>query len=365
MKLIKFLIYTIIVLFIILFSLFFYDMYYSAKETDYTIEPVAVIQETVKPIAVSDEFEDTEILTIEPPEEKIYNQYEDVYISTNKFYYFQLDDYSKLIYNELESKKESLKKGNETINLPSKIGEAIENGASMEAIFSVAVNAFENDNPEVFYFDASKLVLYYEKNSFGKYKIYLKNDEEYSNYLVDGFNSKEDIDIAQNKIDEMVSKIASNIGTLNTDYDKILYIHDWLVENAKYDETLNKTNKDSIYGAFVEGEAVCGGYSKAFKYLLDKLNIECIIVQGIGSTSNAQENHAWNYVKLNNEWYGVDCTWDDPIIIGDLRYYTEQKYYTYFLKGQNVFNEDHSPFETFYGTNLQINYPTLSYEDYR
>ena len=363
MKLIKFLITSIIILFVFLFTIFFYDLFESYKKEDEEPQTVAVMQEVIKPISINEEIKESEPLMIEPIEEQHYEPTSEN-VSYDKFYYSQLDEYSKLIYQSLQNNKELLKSGNETIYLPSEIGEGLENGANIEAIFSVAINAFENDNPDVFYLDSSKLVLYYEKSSLGNYKLYLKNDEEYSNYFVDGFRSKEDIDNAENQINSITASIISNARTKGDDYEKIKYVHDWLAENVKYDESLNNINKDSIYGAFIEKEAVCGGYSKAFKYLLDKLNIKCIIIQGVGTTESAQENHAWNYVSLNDKWYGVDCTWDDPVIVGDLRYYTEQKYYTYFLKGQNVFIEGHQPFNTFYGTNLTINYPELSTEDY-
>ena len=361
MKFIKFLITCIIILFIFLFAIFFYDIYESYNNQE--PQTVAVIQEAVRPISVTEEVKESEPLVIEAPDEKEYEQ-NDIEVSSDKFYYSQLDDYSKIIYETLQKNKDSLKKGNETIYLPSELGEAIENEWSIEAIFSVAINAFENDNPDVFYLDSTKLVLYYERSSLGNYKFYLEHDDDYDNYLINGFNGKEDIDNAQKRINEITKNVIANAKTCSNDYEKIKCVHDWLAENVKYDESLNNTNKDSIYGAFIEGEAVCGGYSKAFKYLLDRLNIQTILVQGIGTTSEAQENHAWNYVQLNGKWYGMDCTWDDPVIVGDLRYYTEQKYYTYFLKGQNVFNEDHQPFETFYGTNLSINYPELSIEEY-
>ena len=44
--------------------------------------------------------------------------------------------------------------------------------------------------------------------------------------------------------------------------------------------------------------------------------------------------------------------------------YVEKKYYTYFLKGQNVFNKDHKQYEKFYETNIKLTYPELNSEDY-
>ena len=364
MKLIRFLLNSVIVMFAILFSMFFIYIYSDNKSVDTGTKIVEVVEEQVKPIVISEEaIETEEVLEVEPAKKTTLTSNDEIVVTYNKYYYQQLDDYAKLIYETLENQKNILKTGNATINLPEKIGEVLEKGNSIAAVFSVAINAFECDNPDLFYLDASKLVLYYERNAFGNYKIYLKNGEEYSNYLLDNFSNEQDISNAQNEIDEVVANIEREVNKFNNDYNKVLYIHDWITENVKYDETLSKQNKDSIYGVFVEREAVCGGYAKAFKFLLDKANINCIIVQGIG-TAQGRENHAWNYVQLNDVWYGVDCTWDDPIIVGDLSNYTEQRYYTYFLKGKNIFDNDHLPFENFYGTNLKLSYPELSIENY-
>ena len=281
----------------------------------------------------------------------------------SKFYYSNLDSNAKMVYNALSEQKSKLRKGNENINLPAEFGKAIDNGENIEYIFSCAVNAFEYDNPELYYLDLSKMTLYYEKNAFGDFKIYLKPNNE-NGYLLSGFSNEQDVISAQRKINEIVNEIRINANEMESDYDKILYVHDWLTENVKYDETISKPNKDTIYGVFVEGEAVCGGYAKAFKYVLDLVNINTIIIQGVGTNQNQTENHAWNYVQLDGNWYGVDCTWDDPIIVGDLTNYVEKKYYTYFLKGSVVFNEGHVPFENFYGTNVRITYPNLNENDY-
>ncbi len=364
-KFIKFILSTIIILFVVLFSLFFLYVYKDYETTETAIEYADVSKrvEEIKPITISENTEESKILEIEPTTQPI--QEENNQQDINKFYYNQIDSYSKLIYDSLDNQKENLKKS-ETINLPNEISEVLENGtdSSMEAIFSIAMNAFEYDNPDIFYLDGSKLVLFYERDIFGNYSFYLKNSEEYSNYLIDGFNSEQDIEQAQNEIQKTVQEIKNEIDKLNNNNDKILYIHDWLVNNVKYDETLSKTNRNSIYGAFVEREVTCGGYAKAFKYLVDELNINCIIIQGKATSENGTENHAWNYVELNNNWYGVDCTWDDPIIIGEGGYIPRDTYYKYYLKGQNVFNYDHEPFDTFFGTNLKLNYPELSINDY-
>ena len=66
----------------------------------------------------------------------------------------------------------------------------------------------------------------------------------------------------------------------------------------------------SEYGVFVKGRAVCEGYAKAYKMLMDIADIDCIIVTGTVGENDI--SHAWNMIKLDNSWYHVDVTYDDP-----------------------------------------------------
>ncbi|MDO4975117.1 MAG: transglutaminase domain-containing protein, partial [Alphaproteobacteria bacterium] len=87
---------------------------------------------------------------------------------------------------------------------------------------------------------------------------------------------------------------------------------------------------------------VCEGYARTFKYLMDELEIPCVLVSGIAVDEDGKsERHAWNYVYLKNDWYAIDVTWDDPIIIGNGRVDSNIKY-KYFLKGSNTMNKDHT-----------------------
>lgn len=364
-KIVNFIVVTLTILIIVLFILSFiyiYQDYQNLKQTSELVD-ISENQKEIKLDTKVKEQKEPEILEMEPaPIQVTSSTNENTLINSNKFYYNQLDSYSKLIYESLEKQIENLKSGTEIINLPEKIKEILEKD-NVKDIFSAAINAIEYDNPDIYYIDMSKLILYYESYSSGKYKIYLKKDDKYQNYLTDGFYSKQDIEIAQAEIDSIVEKIQSAIEGLETDYDKILYIHDWIIENIEYDETLNRANRNNIYGAFVEKVVTCGGYAKTFKYLVDKFNIDCIIIQGKALTEEKTENHAWNYIKLSNNWYGIDCTWDDPIIIGENANQRKEKYYTYFLKGQEVF-KSHRPFETFGNTDIKLNYPLISNSNY-
>ena len=87
-----------------------------------------------------------------------------------------------------------------------------------------------------------------------------------------------------------------------TDYDKILAAHEYLRSHVSYvggTDYLSHT----AYGALVNKEAVCEGYAKAYKQLLNAMDIPCEVV--------INEDHAWNEVYLDGKWYVVDVTNDD------------------------------------------------------
>ena len=91
--------------------------------------------------------------------------------------------------------------------------------------------------------------------------------------------------------------------SLPSDYDRILAVHDWLVKNVKYDNSLTK---HSVYDALVGKKSVCDGYALATYLLLNDLGIPCRVMTGIGNN----ESHAWNIVYLEGKWYYMDTTWD-------------------------------------------------------
>ena len=110
--------------------------------------------------------------------------------------------------------------------------------------------------------------------------------------------------------DKVNTILNSTIKDTMTNEDKIKAIHDYIINNTKYDKDRsdNKVklyNSDTAYGALIEHYAICGGYSDSMKLFLDKLGIENYKI--------SSENHIWNLVKLNNEWFHLDLTWDDPV----------------------------------------------------
>ncbi len=103
-----------------------------------------------------------------------------------------------------------------------------------------------------------------------------------------------------------------------THVEKELALHDWLVANGEYD--FSDEARGDPYGMLVEGSGICLGYATTFQLFMDLAGVECITV--VGASSGSMEDHAWNMVKLEGEWYCVDVTWDDSLAVGpDGRHY--------------------------------------------
>lgn len=118
-----------------------------------------------------------------------------------------------------------------------------------------------------------------------------------------------------------------------SEYDILKYFHDYLIKNCVSDEEDIYAN--TIYGALVNGKALCEGYAKAFSYLCNKAGIENTIVTGMTNVP-----HMWNAVKLDGNWYHIDVTWDKPGgQFGEA--FPDMVMYQYFLVTDSVIENDH------------------------
>lgn len=142
------------------------------------------------------------------------------------------------------------------------------------------------------------------------------------------------------KMDAVAAKIISKFTEKTSTYSKILYIHDYIIDNTVYDDSLNSAH--SAYGAMISGKAVCEGYARAFGYICSKAGIKTVNVVGkVTDDKGRTENHMWNRVYYNKKWYDLDLTWDDPVMS-----YVENKSYRYFMTGSAMFANSHKPGET-------------------
>ena len=113
---------------------------------------------------------------------------------------------------------------------------------------------------------------------------------------------------------KMQQILAKNITQNMTTEEKVKFVHDYLLLHTEYDvENYNAgvipDRSFTEEGVLLYGVAVCQGYADTFQLFMNALGIESRVVVGLAGGGG----HAWNMVKLEDGWYHVDCTWDDPI----------------------------------------------------
>lgn len=285
----------------------------------------------------------------------------------NKYFYDQLYGNQKIIYDKLLENKENLKFGNYKIEFSDTFSNTLSNDGADKQLgqdYQTAIEAFMHDNPELFYIDVNKMLLNIETTTKflrTKYNVYI-SPASGETYLSDDFENVDQIKIAINQIESVKNNLINSL--TGTDYDKIMKIHDFLVDNIEYDSTYQATGTYGVYGALIGKKCVCEGYAKALKYLANQAGIKCEIMQGTATNSSGKtESHAWNCVKIDGIWYEIDATWDDPIIIGN-GYKTNTFKYRYFLKGSVTFEKDHVLAYQFSEDGKSFEYPTISKRDY-
>ena len=124
--------------------------------------------------------------------------------------------------------------------------------------------------------------------------------------------SKDKIKEHRQAMEARVKKLARQAANWD-EKGKELFIHDFIVENVKYDK-LKKEYSHEIIGALGNGVAVCEGIAKAVKILCDELNIWCIIALSEANPDKGiKYRHAWNVVQIGGQYYHLDATFDNTL----------------------------------------------------
>lgn len=217
--------------------------------------------------------------------------------------YNELNDSEKVIFNHIDS---ALSSYNNTVSIPlSKITGAY----SLEKAYGAA--RIECTNSLIL---PSKYT--YSKDT--------KNLTIHFTFYISKENAKESVKIVNKEIKRIASVCLSSC---KTDYEKELFIHDYLADTVTYThETFIEDNSEyNEFGALVEHRAVCSGIAKATRALLISVGVDC------GCVSN--DDHMWNIVNIEGENYNLDVTWD---IKEDCRMYT------YFNINDKMIMKDHN-----------------------
>ena len=193
------------------------------------------------------------------------------------------------------------------------------------------LHAVEYDNPHLFYVDYSNLEYHTVLNKvFGVQIKYLY--------------SEKDCKELQAVIDKSLKRIIERIAVNEcSDLQKVWKLHDFLIDNVSYfhdalshENTFEWHRAHSILGLFLDKRAVCSGISRAFKYVLNKIGVRSIVVDGTAlNEKNETEGHEWNIVKIGDFSYHIDLTWDIAMSLDGLRSYD------YFNLSDDLIFKDH------------------------
>ena len=140
--------------------------------------------------------------------------------------------------------------------------------------------------------------IYFSINKYGKIELTIK--KQYT---------ESEIVLINSKLDNIIEELQLN--TLN-DYDKIKAFHDYIINNTKYDTSINienqltvDTNANKATGLLLEKKAICSGYSDTMAIFLNRY--------GYNNYKISSPPHIWNLILTDEGWKHIDATWDDPI----------------------------------------------------
>lgn len=155
---------------------------------------------------------------------------------------------------------------------------------------SVLTQAIHWDNPLLFYIDYYRIAYAQTPFSLHIKGGYLYSLEEIKGYLADC-----------EKWGNYIMKKLPSVG-IN---EKALWLHDVIISNVRYGHG-NGVNSYNLIGVIKDGEAVCEGIAKTYKFLCDLAGIPCIFVSGYLE----KEPHGWNMLWLGGGTSFVDVTND-------------------------------------------------------
>lgn len=184
------------------------------------------------------------------------------------------------------------------------------------------------------------------RNALGTSTLLLDGtDDEHSKINLWRFSpdvySSSKIKAMMKKADKKANKILKKIIKKSmTKKEKCKAIHDYIATHCEYSAG-NANSCRTAYGCLVEKKAVCQGYTAAFNLLAKKAGIDSIAVTGTATNSSGDtEEHAWNMVRIGDDIFYIDVTWDDPVYKGtSAGSYVRDKY---FMVDDVTMSSDHS-----------------------
>lgn len=222
--------------------------------------------------------------------------------------------------------------------------------------FGAAKEAYFLDHPAPFGVDADALSL--SVGTKGETYAVSIGTGRRDTYLVEGHVMNEsEVRHASDELADAISTIVAE-ATDKSDYEKARLAAIKVAEKTQYGFAENEPAKvpyvRSPYGALVLGEAVCEGYAKAYKAVLDEMGVPCVLVNGyLLSDEGSYEPHLWTDVEIDGAWYMVDPTLIDSLGLERA-----------FLVPLDEASVDHKEDSVIGASSFRFSYPSLSPNPY-
>lgn len=240
----------------------------------------------------------------------------------DRFYYGRLNKQEQQVYKALYAGVAKCERKVHTGRLP-----------SPEKSVSSIIQALLMDNPHLYYFNGEKV-----HYSFSPMGVDFQLEYYFPVAEIQKYNQE-----IQLRSTQIINTIKANA---STEYERCKALYDYFAKHFTYDKaainTVSRTHKcyaHSMLGLFIQNTAVCEGISKAFKFLMNGMDIKCIVVSG-SAKDWYTDGHAWNIVKINGSAYHIDMTWGINMSVHEL------VRYDYFLITDNIMMKDHGNFST-------------------
>lgn len=149
------------------------------------------------------------------------------------------------------------------------------------------------DNPDFYYVETSL-----------NYDI---TDDYFVKYLTLTYTlTKEEVKTNTDKLNALVASIKSDLPDDISLYDTYLYLHDFIVMNEIYDESLSNPNDSNVIGCLIDKSGTCASFARGFQYLCRQFDIITCLKTGV-----IGESHLWNVVPYADTWMHIDVGMDN------------------------------------------------------
>ena len=242
------------------------------------------------------------------------------------YFYEQLSDEEKKYWDDLDAiceKYLTTETDAVTTNTGTYRMKAISGSTLEKEKQKKVLRMFRYSKPQYYFLNATIYTITYSNKKvsviFGIYPAFGKGADR----MEETEKVKAQVDTWQKQIDEY-----------STEDEKVQTIHDLIIRKVEYNHDLvnsdfateNTEYSQSVYSVLCTNKTVCAGYAQTFEMMCNGTGIDTVAVTSF--------DHEWNKIKLENNWYNVDCTWDDNG--------SDNVGYTYFLRNDDYYDTSSS-----------------------